>query len=239
MDEPPAKKKKRAVVDSQKHIWLITYTVCSPDITADILASEGVKCDECHSISWRESKYTLIHLGGNNKLRASILQKAMASLETKHSIKQSHIVGFDPLASNDKHTVHGVEEHPGFLKLVEAINETPDAVRSWLQEGTVLTNKKGVLWKYLRTTDFRAMTKGQLVAKLSEWEPIVKRTTETNAENDALKTALSIREKEMLDLKAQNAKFFNDLIAKMDECTAMKCRLVQHGIDHSWTRNAD
>lgn len=227
---PPLKKSKTD--DNKKYLWLITYTVCSPDITPEILHSHGIKCDQCYSISWRESKYTLIHLGKDDAVRCHTLKKALINLQANDGIQSSSLVGFDTLESNGK-ADHPIEDHPGFKRMIETINHKPDEIRMWLQQGTVQTNRKCILRKYMESIPPKEMTHAQLVSKVLKWTPIIQSTATLQTEIDVLRTTLSIREKEINDVKEHNSKLFNDLLKKMDECTKLKQRLIQHGLDHT------
>lgn len=232
---PPPKRPK--VQECQKHVWLITYTVCSPDITAEMLLEAGVECNECYTLSWRESKYTLIHLSKTARVRSTLLQKTMKALETSHNIKQSEIVGFDSLSSNTKDS-HTIKEHPGFMRMIQIANEKPEDLRAWLKEGTITTNNKGILFKYIEAADQTQMTRGQLIEKITKQEAKIKKLEEYKAEVEILRSTLTVREREILETRQYNTQLVDQLADKMDECTAMKQRLIQHKIDHTWTKES-
>jgi len=76
--EPTSQTNHQQTQGSLKSTWLITYASGSPDITKEMLEGCRIKCNECYTTTWRESKYTLIHLTYTNRKRASSLERAMA-----------------------------------------------------------------------------------------------------------------------------------------------------------------
>ena len=184
--------KKAKIQEANKQTWLFTYTASSPDISASMLHQNGIKCDECYSVQWRESKYTLIHCNSNNKVRSSKLKKTMASLEIYCGIKQSFIVGYDSLSSNEK-AESSIQMHPGFKRMVHALNQHPNELRSWLSEGELATNKRGLLWRYIESTDPKQKTRGQLVTQIIEQAPMIENYKAIQAENESLKAELALR----------------------------------------------
>ena len=162
LDQPPPKKHKKR--DCGKGIWLITYSACSPDITPEMLHSQSVLCNECYTITWRESKYALIHLKQAHRIRLSAMKKSMQQLNERYKIQGSSIVGYEPLASHE-HGESSVTEHPAFKRMVELLNKGKDIV-TWLENGDVTSNRKGLLWKYIENTDPKDKTHGQLVQQV-------------------------------------------------------------------------
>lgn len=183
--------------ESKKHLWLITYTSDSVNITAEMLHAGGVVCDECHTIAWRESKYALVHLTKANRVRGSKLEKVLDALRSAHGIKMSLIVGYSTLHSNTKADATSLEDHPGFKHMVHALNHAPDQLESWMQVGQVRTNRKGVLWRFIESVDPRKKTHGQLVAQILEWAPLVRQHADQQKEIEALQAALGVREREL------------------------------------------
>ena len=230
--ETPSKKPK--LQENKKHIWLITYAASSPNITASMLHEAAVMCDECYSITWRESKYTLIHLNTPDRIRSTALNKAVQQLGQKHGIMGSCIIGYETLSSNTNKE-QSVQEHPGFKRMVQALNEGEE-LDTWLVSGEIKTYRKGLLWKYIKTTDPRSRTRNQLIEQVLEWTPIVQEATGIRSENEALKITLAMRDKELVESQTHNRKLFNDLVDKMDECTALKQRLIKCNVDHTWTK---
>jgi hypothetical protein len=227
MEAPPAKKAKLYTQENKKCVWLISYASGCQDITSDVLQSATVKCDEVYTITWRESKYTLFHLNKENRLRLSALKKVMGTLEETHGIKINSIFGYQGLACNAAGEA-SIQEHPGFKRMVQVLNQDPGELSSWLATGNIKTNRKGMLWKFIESTDPKQKTHGQLVSQILEWTPIVQEATTLRTEVETLKVALHIREKEILDAAAENARLHIKLKHTMDECTALKLSLGQN-----------
>lgn len=179
--------------ESKKHLWLITYTADSVNITSEMLRAAGVVCDECHTVAWRESKYSLVHLTKANRIRGGRLRRVLGEFRSQYGIKQSLIVGYDTLCSNDK-VDSSIEEHPGFKQIVHALNHAPDQLQSWMAQGDVKTNRKGCLWRFLDSVDPRHKTRGQLVAQLLEWAPLIRQQA---ADLDAVRAELEVRVHEL------------------------------------------
>ena len=100
------------------------------------------------------------------------LQKAMLALNKNHGIICNAIAGYDSISYNDKKEER-VTDHPGFKRMVETLNQNSEEMRSWLQNGTLLTNRKGLLWKHIESIPPKEKTHGQLVEQVLKWTPIV------------------------------------------------------------------
>ena len=157
--------------DGGRCIWLMICSASSPNLTFQMLHTVGIECDECYTVAWRESKYTLIHLNRSKSIRLSKMKKAMASLESTYDVKGSSIMGYETLSSNDKET--SVIEHPGFKRMVELLNARSMELESWLKEGDVFSNRKGLLWKFIEGTDPQLMTRVQLIDRVKKLSPLV------------------------------------------------------------------
>ena len=101
------------------------------------------------------------------------------------------------------------------------------------KEEHVQANKKGLLWKYLGGKDQKAKTRKELLQQIETWEPVIQNSSNIKTENDVLRSTLEIRENELIEankvivlLKSRNEKLFKDLMDKMEECTALKQRLI-------------
>ena len=233
--------KKPYKQDGGRCIWLITCSASSLNLTFQMLHTVGIECDECHTVAWRESKYTLIHLNRSKSIRLSKMKKAMANLESTYGVKGSCIMGYETLSSNDKETC--VTEHPGFKRMVELLNAKSTDLDSWLREGDVLTNRKGLLWKFIEGTDPQVMTRAQLVDQVRKLRPIATEATHIKAQNENLTAIMEIRTSELENaqkridfLLARNENLFGRLLVKTEECAAFKQRLLHHGIDNTWNK---
>jgi hypothetical protein len=239
-DSNPQCRKKTKIYkqESGKGTWMITYTALSPDITHTMLHTHSITCDECYTITWRESKYTLIHIKQSGKTRLSAMNKAMKMLEADFKVKGSSIIGYETLYCNERNDT-SITDHPAFKRMVELINKNGD-LATWLAEGDVFSNKKGLLWKHISSIDPKHKTHGQLAQQVRELIPVVEESKAIKTENEVLRSTLIMREKELADAHktisaydAHNEKLTRDLIKKGAECTALKMRLIQNNMDHT------
>ena len=171
------------------------------------------------------------------------MKNAMVKLETTFAVKGSSIMGYDTLSSNDKEA--SVTEHPGFKRMVELLNIKSTDLDSWLEDRDILTNRKGLLWKYIEGTDPQLMTRVQLINQVRKLTPFVSEMTRVKAENENLTTITDIRnselensEKRIVFLTSRNESMFARLLEKTEECAAFKQRLAEHGIDNSWSKRS-
>ena len=227
-----SKRAKTCKQEAARGIWLITYTAASDDITPEMLHSYSVICNECYTIQWRESKYTLIKTIRSKRVRQSAMEKVMFNLHDRYKIQGTSIVGYETLSCNTK-TESSVEEHPGFKRIIEILNTKREDIKIWMEVGDVTSNKKGLLWKYLGGKDQKAKTRKELLQQIETWEPVIQNSSNIKTENDVLRSTLEIRENELIEankvivlLKSRNEKLFKDLMDKMEECTALKQRLI-------------
>jgi hypothetical protein len=240
--EPVQKKRQKTYKqETAKAIWMITYAASSLDITHEHLHGEHIFCDECYTVEWRESKYTLIHLQQCKKTRASAMNKAMKQMEEKFGIKGSLIVGYDTLMSNEKGEFE-ITDHPAFKRMVELLNkDIPFA--NWTEQGTSIRQyKKGLFWKHITRMDPKSKSHGQLVQQIQEWMPIVESVGTVKAENEFLQSALIQKENELKEIQKlmsvydqRNEELTEQLILKSKECTAYQQRLIQNHLDHTWS----
>ena len=227
--------------ESGKCIWLITYAACSPNITHTILRDAGIDCVECHTISWRESKYTLLRLNKSKRTRLSTIKNAMLKMEESRGVRGSHIIGYDTLTSNTKEG--SVKEHPGFMRMVQLLNQKSTELESWIKEGDVHTNKRGLLWQHIEDTDPADMTHAQLVHRVRTLAPLALENTRIQSENDNLTAILGIRNSELADAQARinflttrNSTLFNELLDKTEQCSTFRQRLQTNKLDYTWTK---
>lgn len=239
MEPAPPKKQKTYKQETAKAIWMITYAACSIDITHEHLHNENVFCDECYTITWRESKYTLIHLKQNKKTRMSAMNKAMKQLDEKYGIKGSCIMGYDTLMYNERDEFE-ITEHPAFKRMLHLVNkDIPFA--NWLEQGVSIQQyKKGLFWKHITKTDPKLKTHKQLVKQVKDWTPIVEETDVIKAENELLRSTLIQKENELKDMQKyisiydqKNEELTSKLIQKSKECTIYQQRLIQNHVDHT------
>ena len=111
----------------------------------------------------------------------------MTRLHAEHGIISASIYGFETILSNAKDNKENLESHPGFQKMVEALNTNRETLEWWMDTGDLTSNRKGLLWKYIEDTDVETMTKSQLIKRAREWETF-------KVENKALKQSLADQE---------------------------------------------
>ena len=169
------------------------------------------------------------------------MNDVMLMLDASHGIRGSFITGYDTLTSNTKED--NIKEHPGFMRMVELLNKKSVELESWINEGDVFTNRKGLLWQHIEGTDPSAMTQTQLVHRVRTLAPLALENTRIRSENDNLTTILGIRNSELADAQARidflttrNSTLFNELLDKTEECSTFRQRLQAHKLDHTWTK---
>jgi hypothetical protein len=176
--------------DTRKQIWLITYGSASDDIDQQTLKDVGINVDECYTAAWHESKYTLFHCPRKDRVSMEAMKQA-----TKSMINAS-ASGYDSLSSTEE----SLENHPGFKKMVQLLNNDSKDLRWWIQDVTCIREyRKGLLWKYIDSTDPEKMTHKQLVSRVKAWAPIV-HSHETLQE--AYSSRLQAKEQELQQLNA-------------------------------------
>lgn len=242
----PSKKSKTGDKEHAKQIWLITYASGSPNITSELLIQSDIQCDECYTITWRESKYTLIH--SKNRFRYSKLDKLINRDYRSHGIVGSHITGYDTLSSNDEKKDTAIHEHPGFQKMVELMNQKSADLVAWIEHGDLLTYRKGLLWKYIESTDPKEKTRKQLMDQVIKWTPLIQEREALIETNRVLQATLNAETRSFLDLvqvrernhtltleinkkEEEKTKLAAELEKSKEECTRLKSLLVRNGID--------
>jgi len=216
------------VREHEKQIWVITYASGSSDLTPELLHEANVQCDECYTITWRESKYTLIHLDSVHRMRHPALKTALQTLNTTHGIITSVISGYETLSCNTAHEDQKIYNHPGFKRMVELLNKKKEEMRIWLKNGEISTYKKGLLWKYIESTDHKKKTHGQLVQEIQKMTQKMQDYEQLKSANQALQAALEAE-------YTRSEQFYNDLLERKEECHDLRMRLIALKADHTWT----
>lgn len=220
--------------ETGKCIWLLSYASGSPDVDQEMLQSVNVICDECYTATWRESKYTLVHMSPENRLRPTAIQKAMHTLNHTHDIISNNITGYETLSSNDKH-IENVREHPGFKRMIDLLNSNSSEIRTWLKSGDVMTNKKGLLWEYIKSINPKEKTHGQLVKQVVKLTPLVRENEALHTENELFKAENQALRAALDEEIKRSTKFQHELETKTKECTELKSRLIEQNKDFTWT----
>jgi len=226
--------------DPDKRIWLVTYGSGCPSVTHDMLRERGVYVDECYTVTWRESKYTLFRLSKQNRFRASTISKVMLSLKESYGIVGSGLFGFGSVSCNDEKKEELLIDHPGFRKMVDVLNDNPDALSWWMVTGDLVSNRKGLLWRHIEMTDPSSMTRAQLMERVIKWSPIVKEAEILKETNNLLGRRLQETEqalKESVDAFNKELKcsddFFNQLRLKIRECRDLQEKNAELQEEHN------
>jgi hypothetical protein len=192
---------------SGKQLWLITYGSSSESITHEMLKGCGLKIEECYTATWRESKYTLIRMNQAHRLRRTGMQKVMDQLLKKHRVIETEIFGFDSVSSNSKADHTSLEDHPGYKLMVQKANSNPIDLEWWIRKGVkdLASNRKGLLWRHIDSTDAKDMTRTQLIQRVEKWKPVVKEIEELKTTNAMLMER--VRE---LEQTVRDERTFND-----------------------------
>lgn len=171
-----------------------------------MLIDQNVKVDECYTAVWRESKYTLIHCAKADRITLQTLKTAMDILENLHGISlNATILSYEALISTNSHTGELLEEHPGFKRIVHLLNTQSEDLKWWIAGGNdIYDHRKGMLWKYIETTDPMKMTHGQLAARVISWKPIID-------ESENMKRILEVLNP-MLQAKEEEAQHFKEAL---------------------------
>jgi len=140
-----------------------------------MLKEFGVISDECYTAVWRESKYTLFHCAKAERISIEALQQSTKAMEERYRIVfNAAVLGYDALSSNDTSNRESLENHPGFKKIVELLNSGSKDLKWWIHgEKNIHDFRKGLLWKYIDSTDPEKMTHKQLESRVKAWAPIV------------------------------------------------------------------
>jgi len=217
--------------DSDKRIWMISYGSACKSITSEMMSEAGLIVDECYTVLWRESKYTLFHLSRQNRTRATAIYKMLKNLKEAHGIIDSGLFGFDSVSCNDEVKGERLNDHPGFRHMVHILNENRDGLEWWMQSGDLDSNRKGLLWKHLECTDPSLMTRFQLVQRVRTLGPLVKEVGDLKGLNTTLEGQLRAVEKSAEQAWTSYHKerkcsddFFDQLRAKIRECHYLKSK---------------
>ena len=150
--------------EASKKIWLFTYGASGPSITSTLwMSSTGINIDECYTLTQRDLKYTLIHTP--KRITIYSMKNVFRVLEAETGIKGSCVFGYEEICFGD-----GVWEHPGTKLMVEHMNNKSPDFNSWLQNGSLETNKRGLLAKFIISNNLQDMSKTQLLHYIQDYK---------------------------------------------------------------------
>ena len=236
MQEDDAQQSKRPKTDHAKTIWLITYGAGCQDISPEILNDCGLPVQECYTVQWRESKYTLVHLCARTRRYA--IETKMKEMNQKYKIIQSQILGYESVAGNFQKTE--LEQHPGFQRMIELLNKQCQSLQCWMREKDVFTNKKGLLWSFLEASPDQASL-SQMKRMVSKWQPMIREYEAMKPEHESIlsrlgncETKLEIADQQIAimasDLEKERTfseKTSKELSDKRKECMELQKELIR------------
>ena len=234
MSNPP-KRQKVQIAEHARKIWLITYGASCQDITPDILDRCRLEVDECYTIQWRESKYTLIHLRA--KQRGSTISKRISSTQPQFGIIASNILGYESITGNVSQSTDDhqkIDDHPGFQRMVEILNTDPSQIKSWTRTDSPFTNTKGVFWQYLETLPSDQASKTQLKRIIDKWKPMIQELKTIKPAYESVMRRLADREARLDDVTSalQKEQEFRELASmqlseKRRECAELEKEIIR------------
>jgi hypothetical protein len=135
------------------------------------------------------------------------MKKVMEQLLKEHRVIETEIFGFDSVSSNSKAERTSLEDHPGYKLMVQKANSNPIELEWWINKGVkdLGSNRKGLLWRHIDSTDAKDMTRTQLIQRVGMWKPVVKEVEELKTTNAMLMER--VRE---LEQAVRDEKTFND-----------------------------
>ena len=217
-----------------KQIWLLTYGSACKSVDNAMLAHCGLTIDECYTAKWRESKYTLIRLRKEHRIRQSGFANIMKQLQIEFGILGTGIFGFDIIAYNSKERDESLQSHPGFKLIVDTLNHDPDKLEWWMLNGDIQSNRKGLLWKHIESTEPSNMTRAQLIQLVQQWSPSMKGYDQLKQHNEFLTERLQETENAYRQACAsyemerkQNDQLMQQLITKTRECGDLQKELIR------------
>jgi len=163
--------------------FLVSYGSSGPNITPQIFDPyPEIKVDECYTLSQRDLKYSLFH--SQVRLTKSLFSLILNEIEKKHEIRCTAVFGYDEIQMGDE-----IDSHPGFKKMVELMNAKSPLFESWMLTGSLETNKRGILYKYLSQGLTGRSTKARLLHQI---EVLRQENEVLRRENEALQVRVSI-----------------------------------------------
>ena len=99
---------------------------------------------------------------------------AMVSMKDGFGIIGAEIFGFDIISCNSQTNDETLFAHPGFKLMVDIMNKDISKLEWWMRDGDITSNRKGLLWKHIQSTDPAQMTRAQLIQQVREWGPAMK-----------------------------------------------------------------
>jgi hypothetical protein len=155
--------------------------------------------EECYTVCGREYKYTLIKLFRESRARLSKLEKFLNIARIKYGIIKNNVFGYDSVSSNMRFGGK-IQDHPGFLLMVEQMNAPDSKLEWWMFSGDTKTNKNGLLFGFRNDIDIRDLTAGELRKKTYT---CTKEHEELKKKHEKIKSLLVVTQTENEQLRAR------------------------------------
>ena len=150
--------------EAAKKIWLFSYGADSPSINNTLWRSiTNIEIDECYILTQRDLKYTLMHT--TKRITVLRMQTVFRSMETRAGIKGSCVFGYEELSYGED-----IWEHPGIKLMIEHMNNGSPLFEHWLRNGSLETNKRGLMSKFMALNNKKDMSKAQLFHYFQEYK---------------------------------------------------------------------
>ena len=181
--------------EAPRKVWFFSYGASGPSITNALwMSSTGVEIDECYTLTQRDLKYTLIHTV--NRISVYRMKTIFKSFESETGIKGFCVFAYDEICYGD-----GIPEHPGMKLMVENMNTGSPSFEHWLLHGSLESNKRGLLSKYMLSNNLKDMSKSQLLIYIQDYKlKTDAKILETQQEHDA---KIHEMEQEYRDMEAE------------------------------------
>ena len=113
--------------------------------------------------------------------------------------------------------------------MIELLNTDSSEIRSWLEDGDLLTYKKGLLYKYLQSTDPKKRPRSQMDVQVKKMNALTRENTELKEEIQTLRSTLTAE-------TTRSDQYFQKLMDQKEECDELRMRLLALNGDITWTK---
>ena len=167
--------------------FLVSYGSSGQNITPQMFDPyPEIKIDECYTLSQRDLKYTLFH--SRTRLTKPFVSSVLKDLEKKYEIICAAVFGYDEIVMGDE-----IDLHPGFKKMVELMNAKYPSFESWMTNGSLETNVRGILYKHLSHGLTGTSTKSRLLHQIE----VLRRENKTLQEKTSIMETLGFQNEEL------------------------------------------
>jgi len=172
-----------------------SYEISLPEILRPYAA---MKIDECYTLSQRDLKYTLFH--NQKRLAKSAVSYIFKDLEKRNGIRCAAVFGYEEISMGDE-----VDLHPGFKLMVEHMNAKSQFFESWMRNGSLETNARGLLYRYLSPSSVGIFSKSQLLTQFEALRRENEMLRERTSTMETLEFQTREQKNEIEALRSENA----------------------------------